>query len=102
MMKDDTYLINTSRGGVVDEDALYDALKNRKLKGAGLDVLQQEPPDPQNPLFSLENVIITPHMASSTHESMIRMALTVSEDVVKVLHKQKPQFIANPEVLQRK
>ncbi len=102
MMNDNAYLINTSRGGVIDEDALYNALKNGKLKGAGLDVLQQEPPDPQNPLLSLENVIITPHMASSTHESMMRMALTVSEEIVKVLHKQKPQFIANPEVLQRR
>ena len=64
MMKPDALLVNTSRGGVVDEDALYSALKEHRIGGAALDVLDREPFDTSSPLFTLENVIFTPHLAA--------------------------------------
>lgn len=66
LMKKSAVLINTCRGQVVDESALYEALKNRSIAGAALDVFYQEPPDPQNPLFKLDNVVLTPHIAAGT------------------------------------
>jgi D-3-phosphoglycerate dehydrogenase len=67
-MKPSAYFVNTSRGGVVDEAALVRALEGGWIRGAGLDVLQHEPPEPDNPLLSLENVVLTPHMASFSDE----------------------------------
>jgi glyoxylate reductase/D-3-phosphoglycerate dehydrogenase len=69
MMKDSAILINTCRGPVVDEKALHQALTTGKIAGAGLDVLVEEPPQPQHPLFRLDNVVITPHMAGPTWEN---------------------------------
>src|SRR5690242_9975662 len=66
LMKSTAFLVNTARGGIVNEDALFDALSTGKLRGAGLDVLDREPPDPKNKLFTLENVIFSPHMAGVT------------------------------------
>jgi phosphoglycerate dehydrogenase-like enzyme len=64
MMKPDALLVNTSRGGVIDEEALYQALKEHKIGGAALDVLDREPFDTSSPLFKLDNVIFTPHLAA--------------------------------------
>ena len=64
MMKPDALLVNTSRGGVIDEEALYQALKEHKIGGAALDVLDREPFDTSSPLFNLDNVIFTPHLAA--------------------------------------
>ena len=69
LMKPTAFLVNTARGGIVNEDALYNALTAGKLRGAGLDVLDREPPDPSNKLFGLENVIFSPHMAGVTKEA---------------------------------
>lgn len=97
-MKRGSFLINTSRGGIVDEAALYDALASGKLAGAALDVYEREPPDPENPLFRLENVVFTPHMAAHTKEALRRMAVTVAEEVMKVLNGERPRYLANPKV----
>jgi D-3-phosphoglycerate dehydrogenase / 2-oxoglutarate reductase len=84
LMKPDAFLVNTARGGIVNEDALYDALKSGKLRGAGLDVLDKEPPDASNKLFGLENVIFSPHMAGVTKEASDRMAVTAIENILSV------------------
>jgi D-3-phosphoglycerate dehydrogenase len=84
LMKPDAFLVNTARGGIVNEDALYTALTTGRLRGAGLDVLDREPPDPTNKLFTLENVIFSPHMAGVTKESNDRMAIAVMENILSV------------------
>lgn len=84
LMKPDAFLVNTARGGIINEDALYKALSSGKLRGAGLDVLDKEPPDPTNKLFSLENVIFSPHMAGVTKEASDRMAVTAIENILSV------------------
>jgi D-3-phosphoglycerate dehydrogenase len=70
LMKPTAYLINTSRGGLVDESALVDALRGGRIAGAGLDVLEEEPPPPAHPLLAMDNVIVTGHTAGSTVESI--------------------------------
>ena len=84
LMKPDAFLVNTARGGIINEDALYTALSTGKLRGAGLDVLDKEPPDPTNKLFGLENVIFSPHMAGVTKEASDRMAVTAIENILSV------------------
>ena len=84
LMKPDAFLVNTARGGIINEDALYKALSTGKLRGAGLDVLDKEPPDPSNKLFGLENVIFSPHMAGVTKEASDRMAVTAIENILSV------------------
>ncbi|UYN93804.1 MAG: hydroxyacid dehydrogenase [Enhydrobacter sp.] len=84
LMKPDAFLVNTARGGIVNEEALYTALTSGKLRGAGLDVLDREPPDPNNKLFGLENVIFSPHMAGVTKEASDRMAVTAIENILSV------------------
>lgn len=101
LMKKSAFLINTSRGPVVQEEAIHRALKEREIAGAGFDVYTQEPPVADNPLFELNNVIVTPHVASYTKDALVRVDLVQAEDVVKVLQGKKPQYIANPEVLEK-
>ncbi len=84
LMKPGAFLVNTARGGIVNEEALYDALTKGTLRGAGLDVLEREPPDPQHKLFALENVIFSPHMAGVTKEANDRMAIAVMENILSV------------------
>jgi phosphoglycerate dehydrogenase-like enzyme len=94
------YLINCARGPVTDEQALVQALKDDRLAGAALDVYDPEPPKGDNPLFAMDNVVLTPHLASFTDEGRRRMGLMVAEDVMKVLRGEKPLYLANPEVYQ--
>jgi phosphoglycerate dehydrogenase-like enzyme len=91
-MKTGSWLVNTARGDLVDEEALVKALKSGKLRGAALDVYQQEPPGKDNPLLALENVILTPHMgahADSATNAMGRMAL---DECLRVLSGEEPRF----------
>ncbi len=99
MMQPSAYLINTSRGGVVDELALAAALRAGRLAGAGLDVLAQEPPPADHPLLTLENVILTPHSATQTEEALRRTSEHVAAGVLAVLRGDRPQWCVNPEVL---
>ena len=100
-MKDSAYLINTARGAIVDEDALCDALTGGQIAGAALDVMAVEPPQPGHRLYDMDNVIITPHVGGSTVESFARLGRIVSQGVMEVLQNRKPQFIRNPEVLDK-
>jgi len=81
---------------------LIEALQDGHLGGAGLDVFDPEPPAPNNPLFQLDQVVLTPHLASFTDEGRRRMGLTVAEDVLRVLRGEKPMNLANPEVWPRR
>ncbi len=100
-MKPGAYLINTARGGLVDEAALYAALAAGKLGGAGIDVFSPEPPLTDNPLFTLSNVITAPHMAGNSRESLDRAALTTTRNLLIVLDGGVPdaQFVVNPDAL---
>jgi phosphoglycerate dehydrogenase-like enzyme len=93
MMKSDAILVNTSRGEVLDINALADALKNKKLAGAAIDVFHPEPPAANFPLLGMQNVILTPHMAARTHTAIENMSWVV-RDVVDVLAGKPPRFPA--------
>jgi len=99
LMKESAFLINSSRGGIVDEAALYDHLVKGKIAGAALDVFLQEPPPADHPLLRLDNFIATPHMGGMTAEAMRRMAITVAEEILRVLRGERPKYPVNPQVL---
>ena len=98
MMKKTVYLINTGRGAVVNEEALLNALKNKQIAGAGLDVYEEEPKLKPG-LAELDNVVLAPHLGSATVESRTKMAVMAAENIVAVLNKQKPKNCVNPEAL---
>ncbi len=100
-IKPTAILVNTSRGGVVDEAALADAIRAGRLVGAGLDVVEDEPLRPDHPLNSLPNVLLTPHVAGVTAEALMRMAQTAAEEILRVLKGERPQFPVNRELLGR-
>jgi D-3-phosphoglycerate dehydrogenase len=85
LMKPGVYIVNTARGAIIDEEAFYDALVSGKVAGAALDVFESEPPNPDCPLIKLNNVILAPHLAASSKEALRRLAVTVAEEVVRIL-----------------
>lgn len=101
LMKERAIFVTTSRGDVVDESALYDALKKGKMLGAAIDVYSKEPPGADFPLFTLDNVITTPHIASYAFNVIQGIDLMSAEDIVKFFQGKKPDHIANPDVLKR-
>lgn len=84
LMKPTAVLINTARGGIVDENDLYDALSRKVIKAAALDVLDVEPGIPDHPLFTLDNCMFAPHMAGVTSEAMDRMSIAAAENALSV------------------
>ena len=91
-MKDGAYLINTSRGALVDEQALYDALISGKLSGASLDVFEKEPVTRENPLFGLDNTVLAPHVSALTYETNYNGGLICAESIIRVANGEKPVY----------
>ena len=96
IMKPNSILINTSRGPVVDEKALIEALNQKEIFGAGLDVTETEPIEMDNPLLKLENVILTPHFATRAYESEINIASFAVRNASKVARGESPESVVPP------
>ena len=96
LMKSTAILINTSRGGVVDEVALYTALKSRRIAAAGLDVFEVEPTPPDNPILELSNVVVTPHMATANRDAMIQKSQACYANFQRVLRGESPINTVQP------
>ena len=94
-MKKGAFLVNAARGPLVDEAALARALKSGRIGGAALDVLEGEPPDPESAIFGAPNLILTPHMAGSTHECLEAIATWAGADIARVLSGKKPRYPVN-------
>jgi D-3-phosphoglycerate dehydrogenase len=90
LMRPTALLVNTARGGLIDLDALSDALRERRILGAGLDVFEPEPPDPAHPLFGLDNVVVTNHIGWYSQESMRDLQRKAAEEAVRVLRGEAP------------
>ena len=101
LMKNTAYLVNTARAGLVNEDALHHALKEKKIAGAALDVFWQEPIGENSRWLELDNVTLTTHIAGTTKEALTKSPYLLVEDVNKLLENKEPEFIVNPEVLKR-
>jgi D-3-phosphoglycerate dehydrogenase len=98
LIKKEAFLVNISRGDIIDEEALCRFLKEGRIRGAALDVFTQEPPT-GSPLLALDNVILTPHMGAYTFEALRETGMVCVRGIVDVLEGREPQFIVNPEVL---
>ncbi|MFW2086808.1 NAD(P)-dependent oxidoreductase, partial [Acinetobacter baumannii] len=100
-MKSSSILINTARGELIDQAALVDALKNNKIAGAGLDTFSSEPPEKDNPLWELPNLVVTPHIGANTTDSRNRVGLLALEQIVSIWNGQllNPRAIANWKLL---
>ena len=98
LMKPTAYLVNTARGGVINEPDLYDALKSKRIAGAGLDVFDQEPPG-DSPLLTLDNIVMTAHMAGVDTQSRDDMARLAARAIAKLLAGEWPaEWVVNPQV----
>jgi len=102
IMKKTAYLINTARGRIIDEKALYQALKEKWIAGAALDVMEKEPPNWKSPLLKLDNLIMTPHISFYSEESYVELKTKVAESVRSVLKGELPRAMVNPKVGKRK
>lgn len=98
LMKPTSFLINTARGGIIDQNALLRALLEEQLAGAALDVLENEPPNSNERLLELENVIVLPHMGTATIETRRAMRELAVDNVIAVLNGSRPPAIVNPEI----
>ena len=99
LMKSSAIIINTARGPVIDQAALFQALQKKMIGGAGLDVFEQEPVSGDNPLLGLDNIIMTPHSAALTKECVVRMAVAAVNCTLAVFSGRVPPNVANPQVL---
>jgi D-3-phosphoglycerate dehydrogenase len=97
-MKSTAYLINTSRAGLVDEQALFEALRDRRIEGAALDVFTKEPPGRDHPLVLLDNVTLTPHMAGGSNDAFFNSPMRLAAEMAGLWDGERSRFIVNPEV----
>jgi D-3-phosphoglycerate dehydrogenase / 2-oxoglutarate reductase len=98
LMQPHAYFITTARGSIHDERALAEALRGRRIAGAGIDVWDKEPPPPEHPLLQLDNVIASPHTAGVTHEARVNMGRIAAEQLIMTLDGKRPPRIVNPRV----
>jgi D-3-phosphoglycerate dehydrogenase len=101
LMKPTAWLINVGRGPVVQEEALIEALRGKRIAGAMLDVYEHYRLEPGHPLFSLDNVILTPHLAAVTREARARAGIAAADEMLRILRGERPRNLVNPEVLKR-
>jgi D-3-phosphoglycerate dehydrogenase len=99
MMKPTAFLINCARGPIIDEAALYAALRDRRIAGAGLDVMEQAAPSADHPMFQLDNLLVTPHVAFLSQQSVHELEVRTAQATADVLMGRMPQFLVNPAVL---
>ncbi|KHC94004.1 phosphoglycerate dehydrogenase [Thermotoga sp. Mc24] len=99
LMKKSAFLINTSRGELVDEEALVKALKEGRIAGAALDVFSEEPPDTNSPLFECPNLITTAHIGAHTKEAIFRMNMMAAQSIVDFFKGRIPRYVVNKEVI---
>ena len=95
MMKNTCILVNTARGGIVNEQDLIWALRNKEIYGAGTDVYENEPPKNDNPLFELDNIVLSPHSAALTLECRKRMAIETCENIINYLNNKSKLNLTN-------
>jgi len=100
-MKSTAWLINIGRGAVVQEEALLEALREKRIAGAMLDVYEHYRLAPGHPLFALDNVILTPHLAAVTRESRARASVAAADEMLRILRGERPRNLVNPEVLKK-
>jgi phosphoglycerate dehydrogenase-like enzyme len=100
-MKPSAYLVSMARGPIVDEAALIAALRERRIAGAGLDVFAQEPADPTNPLFEMDNVVATPHSLAHTDECLRLMGESACKNVIAIKEGSTLSHLVNPAALQK-
>lgn len=98
LMQKHAFFITTARGFIHDERALYDALRDKRIAGAGLDVWDKEPPPPEHPLLQFDNVLASPHTAGVTHEARQNMGKIAAEQILDALDGKRPPRLINPEV----
>jgi phosphoglycerate dehydrogenase-like enzyme len=101
MMKKTAFFVNTARGKIVNESALIEALREQAIAGAALDVQASEPLSPDSPLLALDNVIVSPHIASYTREAQAYCDRVVQEDVIRFTKGERMRYLANPEVMKK-
>ncbi|HEU4353324.1 MAG TPA: NAD(P)-dependent oxidoreductase [Burkholderiales bacterium] len=101
LMKSTAWLINIGRGAVVQEQALIEALRERRIAGAMLDVYEHYRLEPGHPLFALDNVILTPHLAAVTQESRARASVAAADEMLRILRGERPRNLVNPQVLKK-
>jgi D-3-phosphoglycerate dehydrogenase len=102
LMKPAAYLINTSSPSAVEQRALADALRTRRIAGAALDVFETHPIAPDSPLLTLDNVVLTPHLGGATEETVERHSRMMADDILRYLGGQRPQHLVNPEAWKSK
>lgn len=99
LMKPSAFLINCARGPIIDEAALYLALRDGKIGGAGLDVMEQGAPSADHPMFQLDNLLVTPHVAFLSQQSVHELEVRTAQATVDVIQGRMPEFLVNPPVL---
>lgn len=98
-MKATAHLINTARSAIIDEDALYEVIKNGIIAGAGLDVHSREPVGSDNRFLEFDNVTVTPHVGGNTEDVVFRQSMMIAQDIERYVKGETPKYLANPEVL---